>query len=38
MTSRSRADKQTRKLSWDKNHTRELFRRYRLEGDEAARR
>ena len=28
---------QTRKLSWDKAYTRELFRRYRLEGDEAAR-
>jgi RNA polymerase sigma-B factor len=28
---------QTRKLSWDKAHTRELFRRYRLEEDEAAR-
>ncbi len=28
---------QTRKLSWDKVYTRELFRRYRLEGDEAAR-
>jgi RNA polymerase sigma-B factor len=29
--------KQSRKLSWDKQHTRELFRRYRLEGDEEAR-
>ncbi len=28
---------QNRKLSWDKAHTRELFRRYRLEGDEDAR-
>lgn len=28
---------QTRKLSWDKVYTKELFRRYRLEGDEAAR-
>ncbi|MHB9003575.1 MAG: SigB/SigF/SigG family RNA polymerase sigma factor [Coriobacteriia bacterium] len=33
-----RADKQnSRRLSWDKAHTRELFGRYRLEGDEAAR-
>lgn len=29
--------KQSRKLSWDKAYTRELFRRFRLEGDEAAR-
>jgi len=29
--------KQSRKLSWDKKYTKELFRRYRLEGDEAAR-
>jgi len=28
---------QTRKLSWDKVYTKELFRRYRLEADEAAR-
>ncbi len=28
---------QSRKLSWDKAHTRELFRRYRENGDEAAR-
>lgn len=28
---------QTRKLSWDKQYTRELFRRYRLDDDEAAR-
>ncbi len=28
---------QTRKLSWDKAYTRELFRRYRLDDDEAAR-
>lgn len=27
----------SRKLVWDKRHTRELFRRYRLEGDEEAR-
>jgi RNA polymerase sigma-B factor len=32
-----RPEKQSRKLSWDKAYTRELFRRYRLEGDEAAR-
>jgi RNA polymerase sigma-B factor len=37
MTSSRRPEKQTRKLSWDKEHTRELFRRYRLEGDEGAR-
>lgn len=29
--------KQSRKLSWDKKYTRELFVRYRLNGDEAAR-
>jgi len=29
--------KQSRKLSWDKKYTRELFVRYRLENDEAAR-
>ncbi len=29
--------KQSRKLSWDKKHTKELFRRYRLEDDESAR-
>jgi RNA polymerase sigma-B factor len=29
--------KTSRKLTWDKQHTRELFRRYRLTGDEAAR-
>ncbi|MDZ4063210.1 MAG: SigB/SigF/SigG family RNA polymerase sigma factor [Coriobacteriia bacterium] len=29
--------KQSRKLSWDKAYTRELFRRFRLEADEAAR-
>lgn len=28
---------QSRKLSWDKKYTKELFRRYRLEDDEAAR-
>jgi RNA polymerase sigma-B factor len=27
----------TRKLSWDKQYTRELFKRYRLDDDEAAR-
>jgi len=36
-SSRSGPRKQTRKLSWDKQYTRELFRRYRLEGDESAR-
>lgn len=35
---RARRDKtNSRRLSWDKAHTRELFRRYRLEDDEAAR-
>jgi RNA polymerase sigma-B factor len=29
--------KQSRKLVWDKKHTRELFVRYRADGDEAAR-
>jgi RNA polymerase sigma-B factor len=37
MTSSRRPEKQSRKLSWDKDHTRELFRRYRLEDDEDAR-
>jgi RNA polymerase sigma-B factor len=38
MSIRSNAPrKQTRKLSWDKAYTRELFRRYRLNADEAAR-
>ncbi|MBE0475793.1 MAG: SigB/SigF/SigG family RNA polymerase sigma factor [Coriobacteriia bacterium] len=32
-----RARQQSRKLSWDKAHTKELFRRYRLHGDEDAR-
>lgn len=32
-----RPEKQTRRLSWDKTYTRELFRRYRIEGDEDAR-
>jgi len=33
-----RADKHnSRRLSWDKAHTRELFRRYRIDGDEEAR-
>src|SRR5512137_2940801 len=36
-TSRGTPHKQTRKLSWDKAYTRELFHRYRLEGDESAR-
>ena len=35
--SRGAPRKQTRKLSWDKEYTRELFRRYRLQGDESAR-
>ena len=34
---RGNAGKQSRKLTWDKQLTRELFRRYRLEGDEDAR-
>jgi RNA polymerase sigma-B factor len=29
--------KPSRKLTWDKARTRELFRRYRLTGDEGAR-
>lgn len=36
-TTSRRPEKQSRKLSWDKRYTRELFRRYRLNGDEAAR-
>lgn len=36
-TSPRRPEKQTRKLSWDKRYTKELFRRYRLDGDEVAR-
>ncbi len=32
-----RPQKQSRKLTWDKVYTRELFVRYRLDGDEAAR-
>ncbi|PKQ16168.1 MAG: B/F/G family RNA polymerase sigma-70 factor [Actinobacteria bacterium HGW-Actinobacteria-7] len=32
-----RPAKQTRRLTWDKPHTKELFRRYRLEADEDAR-
>src|SRR5512137_461913 len=36
-TSRGTPHKQTRKLSWDKAYTRELFHRYRLDEDEAAR-
>lgn len=32
-----RPPKQSRKLSWDKAHTRELFRRYRVEDDQTAR-
>lgn len=34
---RNDTGKQSRRLTWDKQLTRELFRRYRLEGDEAAR-
>lgn len=34
---RDSAGKQSRKLTWDKQLTRELFRRYRFEADEAAR-
>jgi RNA polymerase sigma-B factor len=34
---RNSPQKQSRKLSWDKPYTKELFRRYRLNGDEAAR-
>jgi RNA polymerase sigma-B factor len=37
MSIRNAPRKQTRKLSWDKKYTAELFRRYRLENDEAAR-
>lgn len=37
MTISRRPEKQTRKLSWDKRYTRELFVRYRIEGDEDAR-
>ena len=37
MPARGGPHKQSRKLSWDKEYTRELFRRYRLEDDEAAR-
>ncbi len=33
----ARPVKQSRKLSWDKKYTRELFRRYHTDGDEAAR-
>lgn len=37
-TTRKRFDKQSaRKLTWDKELTRELFRRYRFDNDEAAR-
>lgn len=34
---RNQTGNHSRKLSWDKQLTRELFRRYRLEGDDAAR-
>jgi len=36
-STRSRKKSNSRKLSWDKKLTKELFRRYRLEGDEDAR-
>ncbi|MDA3937476.1 MAG: SigB/SigF/SigG family RNA polymerase sigma factor [Actinomycetota bacterium] len=36
-STRSSRKANSRKLSWDKKLTKELFRRYRLEGDEAAR-
>ncbi len=36
-TSRTSKKKKSRKLSWDKKLTKELFRRYRFENDEAAR-
>ncbi|MDZ4180378.1 MAG: SigB/SigF/SigG family RNA polymerase sigma factor [Coriobacteriia bacterium] len=36
-SARRPAKSNSRKLTWDKAHTRELFRRYRFEGDEAAR-
>lgn len=37
MPTSRRPEKQSRKLTWDKRYTRELFVRYRLDGDEAAR-
>ncbi len=37
MPTRGRGAKQSRSLSWDKEHTRALFRRYRATGDEEAR-
>jgi len=37
MPARGSAPKQSRRLSWDKVHTKKLFRQYRLEGDEEAR-
>ncbi len=37
MSTRGRRPKQSRSLSWDKEHTRELFKRYRATGDEEAR-
>ncbi len=37
MSTRGRRAKPSRSLSWDKEHTRELFRRYRATGDEDAR-
>lgn len=37
MTLSRRPAKQSRRLTWDKKHTRELFKRYRLNADEDAR-
>jgi RNA polymerase sigma-B factor len=37
MPSRGPKKQPSRKLTWDKAHTKELFRRYRLDEDEAAR-
>ncbi len=37
MSTRGRRTKQSRSLSWDKEHTRELFKQYRATGDEDAR-
>ena len=36
-TDRSRGNRGNRKLVWDKERTRELFRKFKLEGDEEAR-
>lgn len=37
MPAKHKSDKTSRRLTWDKRRTRELFVRYRLDGDEAAR-